>query len=141
MTTCRFQNIGVFIRENVWLENFRVKPFSNINTPTSSTPTILHTYPPMKMEQTECSETVAYKIQTPGNYPEESIQQRRDLRKGNLRTTARTLWLRNVIKKTKYKDSYVTLGALFCIIYHSHTWKLLKCGAGEGWKRSVGPIM
>jgi len=35
---------------------------------------ILHTYPPMKMEQTECSETLAYKIQTPGNYPEESIQ-------------------------------------------------------------------
>ena len=27
----------------------------------------------MKMEQTECSETSAYKIQTPGNYPEESI--------------------------------------------------------------------
>jgi len=28
----------------------------------------------MKMEQTECSETLAYKIQTPGNYPKESIQ-------------------------------------------------------------------
>jgi hypothetical protein len=28
----------------------------------------------MKLEQTECSETSAYKIQTPGNYPEESIQ-------------------------------------------------------------------
>jgi len=28
----------------------------------------------MKMEQTECSETPAYKIQTPGNYPEENIQ-------------------------------------------------------------------
>jgi len=26
------------------------------------------------MEQTECSKTSAYKIQTPGNYPEESIQ-------------------------------------------------------------------
>jgi len=26
------------------------------------------------MEQTECSETSAYEIQTPGNYPEESIQ-------------------------------------------------------------------
>jgi len=31
------------------------------------------TYPAMKMEQTECSETLAYKIQTLGNYPEESI--------------------------------------------------------------------
>ena len=28
----------------------------------------------MKMEQTECSETSAYNIQTPGNYPEESIK-------------------------------------------------------------------
>jgi hypothetical protein len=28
----------------------------------------------MKMEQTECSETSAYKIQTPGNYPEECIK-------------------------------------------------------------------
>jgi hypothetical protein len=26
------------------------------------------------MEQTECSENSAYKIQTPGNYPEENIQ-------------------------------------------------------------------
>jgi len=28
----------------------------------------------MKMEKTECSETSAYKTQTPGNYPEENIQ-------------------------------------------------------------------
>jgi len=28
----------------------------------------------MKMEQTECSETSAYKFQTPGNHPKESIQ-------------------------------------------------------------------
>ena len=28
----------------------------------------------MKMEQTECSKTSPYKIQRPGNYPEESIQ-------------------------------------------------------------------
>jgi hypothetical protein len=26
------------------------------------------------MEMTECSEKLAYKIQTPGNYPEESTQ-------------------------------------------------------------------
>ena len=35
----------------------------------------LFTYLLMKMEQTECSETSAYKIQKPGNYPEENIQQ------------------------------------------------------------------
>jgi hypothetical protein len=28
----------------------------------------------MKTEQTECSEASVYKIQTPGDYPEESIQ-------------------------------------------------------------------
>jgi hypothetical protein len=28
----------------------------------------------MKMEQIECSEMSAYKIQTPGNHPEENIQ-------------------------------------------------------------------
>jgi len=30
----------------------------------------------MKMEQRECSETSAYKIPTPRNYPEESTQYR-----------------------------------------------------------------
>jgi hypothetical protein len=34
----------------------------------------MYTYLPMKMEQAECSETSAYKIQTPGNYPEENIE-------------------------------------------------------------------
>ena len=33
-----------------------------------------HIYLPMKIEQTECSETSAYKLQKPGNYPKESIQ-------------------------------------------------------------------
>jgi hypothetical protein len=33
-----------------------------------------HTYLPMKMEQTECSEMLAYKFQMLGNYPEESKQ-------------------------------------------------------------------
>ena len=32
------------------------------------------TYLPIEMEQTECSETSAYKIQTPENYPEENAQ-------------------------------------------------------------------
>jgi hypothetical protein len=31
-------------------------------------------YLPIKIEQTECSKTSAYKIQTLGNYAEESIQ-------------------------------------------------------------------
>jgi hypothetical protein len=39
-----------------------------------SDPVIFRAYLPIKMEQTECSETSAYKIQAPGNYSEESIQ-------------------------------------------------------------------
>jgi len=50
---------------------------------------ILHTYLPMKMEQTQCSETSAYNIQTPGNYPEESIQ---NSEQGE-RLKSRILWL------------------------------------------------
>jgi hypothetical protein len=69
-----FENVGVFIREKVWLKNTLSQTFSRINTPTFSNPFILHTYPPMKMEQTECSETSEYKIQTPEDYPEESVQ-------------------------------------------------------------------
>jgi len=56
-----------------WLRLFSSQTFSCINTTTFSTPVILQTYPPMMMEQ--CSETLAYKIHTLGNYPEESIQQ------------------------------------------------------------------
>jgi hypothetical protein len=39
-----------------------------------STPVTLHTYPPMKMEQTQCYETLAFKLQMLGNRPEESIR-------------------------------------------------------------------
>jgi hypothetical protein len=47
--------------------------FSHMNISTYLKPSHSYTYLPMKMEQTECSETSAYKMQTPGNYPEESI--------------------------------------------------------------------
>jgi len=56
-----------------WLRLFLSQTFSCTITPTFSTPVILHTYQPMKREQTGCSKTLAYKIQTPGNYQEESI--------------------------------------------------------------------
>jgi hypothetical protein len=36
-------------------------------------PSSLHTYPPMKTELIQCSETSAYKIQMPGNYQEDNI--------------------------------------------------------------------
>jgi len=56
---------------NEWLMLLQAKPF-----PVPFLILVRSTliYLPMKMEQTECSETSAYKIQTPGNYPKESIQ-------------------------------------------------------------------
>jgi len=68
----RFENVGVFIREKVWLENslsqtFFPYKYPNILQPSHSS------YLPTYEDGTECSETSAYKIQTPGNYPEESI--------------------------------------------------------------------
>ena len=49
-----------------WLTLFSSQTFSRINILTSSNLVILHTYLRMKMEQTVCSETSAYKIQRPG---------------------------------------------------------------------------
>jgi hypothetical protein len=54
--------------------NGRGQTFSRISTQTFSTPVILHTYPHIKMEQTDCFRMLAYKILMPGNYREESIQ-------------------------------------------------------------------
>ena len=53
---------------------FSSQTFSRINTTTFSNLVVIHTYPPMKMEQAECSETPPYKIQMPRNYPEISIK-------------------------------------------------------------------
>jgi hypothetical protein len=46
---------------------------SHINTPHLQ-PQLLHSYSPMKMENTVCSETLAFKLQMPVNHPEENIQ-------------------------------------------------------------------
>jgi hypothetical protein len=48
--------------------------FSCINTLTILKPSYYSSYLPAYEDGTECSETSAYKIQTPGNYPEENIQ-------------------------------------------------------------------
>ena len=31
--------------------------------------------------------------------------------------------------------------SIYRLIQIRNTWKVLKCGAGEGWRRSVGSIM
>ena len=51
---------------------FEANPFP-YNTPKFANQ-IHSSYLPAYEDGTECSETSAYKIQTPGNYPEESIQ-------------------------------------------------------------------
>ena len=50
----RDEIVGVFIQEKTWLKNSLSQSF--------------------KVEQTDCSKTLAYKIQMPGNYPKERIQ-------------------------------------------------------------------
>jgi hypothetical protein len=51
MTAFRNQRMGGLGLEAYWLRLFSSQTFSRINTPTFSNPVILHTYPPMKMEQ------------------------------------------------------------------------------------------
>ena len=62
----------------VYSPSFRLRLFSSQTFSRINTPTFLKTshtsYLPAYEDGTECSETSAYKIQTPGNYPEESIQ-------------------------------------------------------------------
>jgi len=65
----RFENVGVFIREKVWLApNLFPYKYSNILRPSHSS------YLPAYEDGTECSETSEYNIQTPEYYPEESTQ-------------------------------------------------------------------
>ena len=63
-----------------WLRLFSSHTFSRINSPTISSRLYFLLTPPMKMEQTQRSETSAYKIQMPANYPppqkKKSIQQK-----------------------------------------------------------------
>jgi len=69
---CRVLNVVYFLLGNSPASEFYMPTFRDtLSVPSSWA----DRYPPMKMEQTECSETSAHKIQTPGNYPEESIRQ------------------------------------------------------------------
>jgi hypothetical protein len=72
LSLCRmgFQDLLPCHPPSYWLRLFSSQTLSRINTPTFSNIVNLHIYPPMKMEETEFSETSAYKIQTPGNYQE-----------------------------------------------------------------------
>ena len=52
-----------------WLSLFSSQTFSCINTPTALSCSHTSYHLPMQMEQTECSETSAYKSHMPVNYP------------------------------------------------------------------------
>ena len=72
----RVLNVVCFLVDNFPASEFYKPTFRN-TVPSSRAgryEEILHTYLPMKMEHTQCSETSAHKIQTLGNYPEESTQ-------------------------------------------------------------------
>jgi hypothetical protein len=69
MTVCYQGQDGTPLAQVIFEPN--LFPYKYI--PTFSTPVILHTYLPMKMEQAGCSETSEYKMEMPGNYLEESI--------------------------------------------------------------------
>jgi hypothetical protein len=69
----RFEKCGAFVREKVCLENSLRQTFSRINIPTFLKPSH-SSHLPAYEDGRVFSETSAYKIQTPGNYPEESIQ-------------------------------------------------------------------
>jgi hypothetical protein len=62
------------------LRNFSPKKIRRLRPgliPRSWVPGDRYTYSPMKMEQTGCSEKLAFKIWTPGNHPEESTRHSR----------------------------------------------------------------
>jgi hypothetical protein len=71
-------NVGVFIREKVWFENSLSQVIFEPNLFPYKNPSVVNpnhpSYLPAYENGTEYSETSAYKIQTPGNYPEESRQ-------------------------------------------------------------------
>jgi hypothetical protein len=68
-----FEKSSGIYKEKASAQKFSSQTFTRINTPTFLKRIILHL--PAYEDGTECSETSVYKIQTPGNYPEESIEQ------------------------------------------------------------------
>jgi hypothetical protein len=102
---------------------FRAKPFP-YKYPTFSTPVTLHTYPPMKMEQTQCSEMLALKLQTPVNHPEESIHQSPSLPSMVCYRVALNFVMHSVENKSSIYRSDPN------ILNRSHTSYLLACEDG-----------
>jgi len=75
--------------------------YSNILKPSHSS------YLSAYVDGTECSETSAYKIQTPGNYPEERIQKIATLIYSTSLALYRTTWLQQTSAMQFYRASTV----------------------------------
>jgi len=68
-------NVGVLYGKRFGLENhFPSQTFSRIIPQHCPQPSSFYTHLPAYEDGTVCSETSAYKFQTPGNHPKESIQ-------------------------------------------------------------------
>ena len=100
----RFEKCWGIKREKVWLRLFLSQTFSHIIPQHfSNLVHSTHTYLPMKVEQTQCSETSAYKLQMPGNYPEESIQNGSNYHMFGL-TCRWTKWWRFISRKMAHEN-------------------------------------
>jgi hypothetical protein len=75
----------------------------------------LYTYLLIKMEQTECSEMSACKIQTPGNYPEGNIQHTEHGE--SLKSRVKVCLKSEENKQTFHVDVYVSLWSLTLLVY------------------------
>jgi len=119
---CRVLNVVCFLLGNPPASEFYMPAFQN-------TLFHLHTYPPMKMEQTECSETPVYKIQMLEDYPEESIQQQRFRSSNIIVSICQILSLCQTIKEATWvvyqQTSFQRLTQLLCICIRVQTWYLL----------------
>ena len=72
----------------------------------------------MKMEQTECSEMSAHDIQTPGNYPEEGIQQSQH--DESLKSRNQMLinkYNRKKIRNSMFYQLWLSASDLMCLIH------------------------
>jgi hypothetical protein len=81
------------------------------------------------MEPTQSSETLAYKIQTPGKFQEDNIL-KLDLH-----------LMKNLVKCYLWSVGFLGLKFGHFDEKIRNNWKVLKCGFGEGWRRPVGPIV
>jgi hypothetical protein len=83
----------------------------------------------MKMEQTECSETSAYKILTAGNYPEEGIKHSE--RGESLKSRKMKIFWDEACSSVGRRKRF---GGICCLLLHETKIIVLQVG-GKGHKK------